>query len=99
MSFDETRRDFGYQIDELVTIGDHLHNCQTAIVIADVYDGKNHNTMGSATGNRRDIVNMIALMLEQNAELESIILEAVARAKMNEMAKHFDQIKKPRKKP
>lgn len=92
-NYDKQRENLGFQIDELVAIGDHLHNCQTALIIADVYDGKDHTTMGCATGSKNNLLTMIQVILEQNPQLEDIIIEAVARKKMKDMANMVRQIK------
>jgi hypothetical protein len=86
------RQNLGYNIDELVSIGDHLHNCTTAIVIADVTDGKTHNTMASATGSRNSLIAMLVVIMQQNSEIEDIVTEAIAKKKMYDIAKMIGKI-------
>lgn len=93
----DERHKLGYEIDELVKIGDHLHNSQTALVIADVLDEKGtHTTMGTATGRREDIVTMVYIVLKQNEDLADIITEAVMRKKMHDILTEFEKISKER---
>lgn len=86
----------GYSINDLVAIGDHLHNSKTALVIADIpsADGKQHTTMGSATGTHKDIVLMILAILEKNEQMEELITEAVLIRKANKIAAMFNKMNK-----
>jgi hypothetical protein len=86
----------GYSINDLVAIGDHLHNSKTALVIADIpsADGKQHTTMGSAVGTHKDIVLMILAILEKNEQMEELITEAVLIRKANKIAAMFNKMNK-----
>lgn len=82
----------GYTIQDLIEIGDHLHNSKTAIVICDVEkDGGKHETMLSLTGKRGDIIMMLINILEQDdAEaLEDALSEALVNVKMKRIHKMF----------
>ena len=90
---EKERDDKGFSIKDLVKIGDHIHESKTALIISDIAkpDGT-HSILGSATGNRRDIVLMIYSILKDNKGLEELISEAVLMKKMEDIHAMFSKI-------
>ncbi|MEI7960756.1 MAG: hypothetical protein WCI04_00310 [archaeon] len=72
-----------YTIEELVQIGDHIHNCTTAIIIADIEEDGGHNVLITARGKRDDVV----IMLIETMMKDSRVAEIVELAFINYVAK------------
>ena len=62
-----------YSIDELVKIGDHIHNCTTAFIIADINEGDGHNVLITAKGKRDDIVVMLIETMMKDQRVAELI--------------------------
>ena len=62
-----------YSIEELVKIGDHIHNCTTAFIIADIVEGEGHNLLITAKGRRDDIVLMMIETMMKDRRVAEIV--------------------------
>jgi hypothetical protein len=88
------RKDKGYDYDDLIKIGDQIHESKTALIVSDIeHEDGTHTTMGSATGKRRDIIIMLFTIMKSNPQLEELISEAVLMKKMKDIGDMFSQIK------
>lgn len=87
------RKNKGYNFDDLVKIGDQIHDSKTALIVSDIeHDDGTHTTMGSATGRKRDIIIMLFTIMKENPTLEEIISEAVLMKKMKDIGDMFRQL-------
>jgi hypothetical protein len=87
-------KDARYTIEELVAIGDHIHNSTTALIICDVpeKDGEHTTTMATANGKRKDLVMMVYAVLKKQPFIESVLCEAIMLKKMQDISVMFDNI-------
>jgi hypothetical protein len=84
----------GYTIDDLVKIGDQLHDSSSAIVLTLVkHNDGTCTSLGSATGTNKDLTMLIIQVLENSPELESLFYEALVLKKMQTFSKLIDQFK------
>jgi hypothetical protein len=70
-----------YDVDELVKIGDHIHNSSSSFImcINDLDDiDKEKSIFFSSHGGKEDIVLMFAQVIEKNPKMEVMLLEALA---------------------
>ena len=87
------RKNKGYNFDDLVKIGDQIHDSKTALILSDIeHDDGTHTTMGSATGTKRGIIIMLFTIMKENPTLEEIISEAVLMKKMKDIGDMFSQL-------
>lgn len=87
------REDKGYNYDDLVKIGDHIHDSKTAIIVSDIeHPDGTHTTLGSAVGKRGDIIQMLYNIMKGNKEMEDLISEAVLMRKMQNIAELFSKM-------
>lgn len=84
-----------YSIPNLVMIGDHLHNCDAAIVICNNKDEKQgdgaNSLMVSVMGNRDDLVKIMYLAMKENKHLEDIFSGAVTTFMLGKLKEAFDK--------
>jgi hypothetical protein len=78
-----------YTIEELVQIGDHIHNCTTALIIADIEENDGHNVLITARGKQEEII----IMLIETMIKDSRVAEIVELAFINYVAK-MEQLRK-----
>jgi hypothetical protein len=84
----------GYNIDDLVKIGDALHDSTSAIVLTLVKNTDGScTTFGSATGTGKDLITLIVEVLENTPELETLFTEALVLKKMQSFGKLIDKLK------
>ena len=62
-----------YSIEELVKIGDHIHNCTTAFILADVEENDGHNVLITAKGTTNNIVNMLIETMMKDKRVAELI--------------------------
>ena len=91
---ENNRKDKGYCIEELVELGDKLHDCSSAIVLTLIKNSDETETcFGSASGRRSDLTKLIMDVLENQPELEAILTEAVILKKMVNVSRVLDNLK------
>lgn len=62
-----------YTIEELVQIGDHIHNCTTALIIADIEENDGHNVLITARGEEEQVVIMLIETMMKDIRVAKII--------------------------
>jgi hypothetical protein len=67
-----------YTVEELVKIGDHIHNCTTAFIIADIDQKGEHNVLITAKGKRDEIAVMLLETMMKDQRVAEIIELAFA---------------------
>ena len=76
---------------ELVEIGDNIHVCDTALILTDKINGKEHKSFVVVYGSPQDITIMIYEMIKQSENLETIITDAVLMFKMEKAINNIDK--------
>lgn len=66
----------GYSLDELVKIGDQIHNCTTAFMLIDIEEKGEHNVLMTAKGKREDIIGMVIESMLKDSRIADIIEHA-----------------------
>jgi hypothetical protein len=70
-----------YSVDELVLIGDHIHNSSASFVVClndlDDVDMKK-SVFFSSHGYQDDIVTLFTQIIEKNPRIENLLIEAIA---------------------
>lgn len=70
-----------YSVEELVVIGDHIHNasCSFIMCVNDLDDTDNKKSiLFSSHGRKDDMVTMFVSVLEKNPKIENLMIEAIA---------------------
>jgi hypothetical protein len=91
---DNERKGKGYTIDDLVKIGDQLHDSSSAIVLTLVkHKNGTCTSLGSATGTQKDLSMLLIEVLGETPELEQIFTEALVLLKMKKFSTLMDNFK------
>ena len=75
-----------FTVEQLVAIGDAVHDSNTAIIIADNIGEKEHNVTVCVKGRKKDLMAMLYNVLKTNEHLEDVMADAVMMVKLEKIA-------------
>ena len=69
-----------YNVEDLVKIGDGIHNCTTSFILVD--NDKSESNKGyimfSSHGQRSDVIKMFVELFDKDEKYEALMMEAIA---------------------
>jgi hypothetical protein len=74
-----------FTVEQLVIIGDAIHNSKTAIIIADNETAEGHNITVCVRGTKEVLVSMMYHVFKSNPEFEEVCSEALVSYKMEKI--------------
>ena len=83
-----------FSIQELVEIGDALHNSETSIVLVDkgeIKDEKRHEILGAIRGKHKNLVTLLISIIEQDQVLFQLFNEALMRYNLDKLKKSMER--------
>jgi hypothetical protein len=79
-----------FTVEQLVIIGDAIHNSKTAIIIADNETPEGHNVTVCVRGTREKLVSMMYHVFKSNPEFEEVCSNALVSFKMEKIQDGID---------
>jgi hypothetical protein len=81
-----------FTIEQLVIIGDAIHNSKTAIILADNETPEGHNVTVCVRGTKEKLLSMMYHVLKTNPEFEDICSDALIRHKLESIQANFNNV-------
>jgi hypothetical protein len=81
-----------FTVEQLVVIGDAIHNSKTAIILADNETPEGHNVTVCVRGTKEKLLSMMYYVLKMNPEFEDICSDALIRHKLESIQANFNNI-------
>ena len=79
-----------FTVEQLVAIGDAIHDSKTAIIIADNENNGSHSVTVCVRGIKEKLKQMLYEVFKSNAEFENICSEALVSYKIDKIQQGFD---------
>ena len=86
----DTRYDKCFNLDDLVRLGDQLHNCDAGLVVTlrkNADDDGYCKAEGTICGDGSDLIMMLVEAMKSNESLEQLLTQAVMVAKVESVRK------------
>jgi len=78
-----------FTVEELVQVGDAIHNSECVMVLAVPIDDKEHISI-SVIGKPVQLEQMVYTAIKQSPEFDEILSKAVLKVKLERLAKMFE---------
>lgn len=81
-----------FTVEQLVLIGDAIHDSKTAIIIADNENNGSHSVTVCVRGIKHKLTEMLYEVFKSNADFENICSDALVSYKMDKLQKGLDKL-------
>jgi hypothetical protein len=78
-----------FTVEELVQVGDAIHNSECVMVMAVPIEDKK-NMFISVIGQTAELSDMVYVAMRQSPEFEELLSKAILRVKLEKLAKKFE---------
>lgn len=81
-----------FTVEQLVLIGDAIHDSKTAIIIADNENNGSHSVTVCVRGIKHKLKEMLYEVFKSNADFENICSDALVSYKMDKIQQGLDKL-------
>lgn len=79
-----------FTVEELVQVGDAIHNSECVIVLAELIDDKEQVSV-NVIGQPKELEQMVYTAIKHSAMFEEILSNAVLKVKLERLSQMFEQ--------